>query len=134
MEESEGTQKFVALAGPFLHTLREGAVLIVDELEARLHPLLTKTLVGLFNSSANRRNAQLIFATHDQGLLDPNRIRRDQIWFVEKDGFGASRLFCLDEIKGVRKEAKFAKEYLLGQFGGVPRVGDMQGVLSHATK
>lgn len=129
-EESAGTQKFVAMTGPFLHTLREGAVLFVDELEARLHPLLTKALVGLFNSSANRKNAQLIFATHDEGLLDPKRIRRDQIWFVEKNGMGASRLFCLDEIKGVRKEAKFAKEYLLGQFGGVPRVGDLQSVLN----
>ena len=131
-EESSGTKKFVALTGPFLHTLREGSVLFVDELEARLHPLLTKALVGLFNSSANRKNAQLIFATHDEGLLDPQRIRRDQVWFVEKNGFGASRLYCLDEIKGVRKEAKFAKEYLLGQFGGVPRIGDLQEVLTHA--
>ena len=129
-DESAGTQKFVALTGPFLNTLREGSVLFVDELEARLHPLLTKALVGLFNSSANRKNAQLIFATHDEGLLDPQRIRRDQVWFVEKNGMGASRLFCLDEIKGVRKEAKFAKEYLLGQFGGVPRMGDLQGVLT----
>ena len=129
-DESAGTQKFVALTGPFLHTLREGSVLFVDELEARLHPLLTKALVGLFNSSTNRKNAQLIFATHDEGLLDPQRIRRDQVWFVEKDGMGASRLYCLDEIKGVRKEAKFAKEYLLGQFGGVPRMGDLQGVLT----
>jgi AAA15 family ATPase/GTPase len=133
-DESAGSQKLVALTGPFLHTLREGSVLFVDELEARLHPLLTKALVGLFNSSANRKKAQLIFATHDEGLLDPQRIRRDQIWFVEKDGIGASRLFCLDEIKGVRKEAKFAKEYLLGQFGGVPRLGDLQGVLDNAGK
>jgi len=133
-EESAGTQKFVALTGPFLHTLREGSVLFVDELEARLHPKLTKALVALFNSSANRKNAQLIFATHDEGLLEPQRIRRDQVWFAEKDGIGASRLFCLAEIKGVRKGANFAKEYLLGQFGGVPRVGDLQGVLGHAGK
>jgi hypothetical protein len=131
-DESAGTQKFVAMTGPFLRTLREGTVMFVDELEARLHPLLTKALVGLFNSSANQKNAQLVFATHDEGLLDPQRIRRDQVWFAEKDGFGASRLFCLAEIKGVRREAKFAKEYLLGQFGGVPRVGDLQGVLDHA--
>lgn len=125
-EESAGTRQFVAFAGPFLHTLSEGAILAVDELDAWLHPLLTRQLVGLFNSSANRRNAQLIFATHDQALLDPRRIRRDQIWFVEKDDLGSSTLFCLDEIKGVRKDANFEKEYLLGQFGGVPRVGDFQ--------
>jgi len=133
-DESAGTQKFVAMTGPFLRALREGSVLFVDELEARLHPLLTKALVGLFNSSANHKNAQLVFATHDEGLLDPQRIRRDQVWFVEKDGFGSSRLYCLDEIKGVRKEAKFAKEYLLGQFGGIPRIGDLQGVLNHGGK
>jgi len=127
-EESNGTRQFLAFAGPFLHTLREGAVLAVDELDASLHPLLTKQLVGLFNSSANRRSAQLIFATHDLALLNPKRLRRDQIWFVEKDELGASTLFSLDEIKGVRKDANFEKEYLVGQFGGVPRVGDFQQV------
>lgn len=131
-EESAGTQQFFALAGPFLHTLREGSVLVVDELDARLHPLLTKQLVGLFNSSANRKNAQLIFATHDQGLLDQKQIRRDQIWFVEKDAMSASNLFSLDEIKGVRKDANFQKEYLLGQFGGVPHLGDFQKVIVNA--
>lgn len=130
-DESAGTQKFVALTGPFIHTLKQGSVLFVDELEARLHPLLTRALVDLFNSSTNRNNAQLIFATHDEGLLDPRRIRRDQVWFVEKSGVGASRLYSLDEIKGVRKETKFAKEYLLGQFGAVPRLGDLQGVITH---
>ncbi len=133
-DESAGTQKFVAMTGPFLHTLREGSVLFVDEIEARLHPLLTKALVGLFNSSANRKNAQLIFATHDEELLNPQRIRRDQAWFVEKNAFGASRLYCLDEIKGVRKDTKFAKEYLLGQFGGIPRLGNFQEVLNHGRK
>jgi uncharacterized protein len=129
LQGSAGTQKFVALTGPFLHTLRDGSILFVDELEARLHPHLTKALVALFNTSANRRNAQLIFATHDEGLMDANRVRRDQLWFVEKDNVGGSRLFCLDEIKGVRKQAKFAREYLMGQFGAVPRVGDFQNVL-----
>jgi AAA15 family ATPase/GTPase len=131
-DESAGTQQFFALAGPFLHTLREGSVLVVDELDARLHPLLTKQLVALFNSSANRKNAQLIFATHDQGLLDQKRIRRDQVWFVEKGAMGASNLFCLDEIKGVRKDANFEKEYLLGQFGGVPHLGDFQKAITNA--
>jgi uncharacterized protein len=130
-EESAGTQQFFALAGPFLRTLREGSVLVVDELDARLHPLLTKQLVGLFNSSANRK-AQLIFATHDQGLLDRKQIRRDQIWFVEKGAMGESNLFCLDEIRGVRKDANFEKEYLLGQFGGVPHIGDLQKAIVNA--
>lgn len=131
-EESAGTQQFFALAGPFLHTLREGSVLVVDELDARLHPLLTKQLVGLFNSSANRKNAQLIFATQDQGLLDQKQTRRDQVWFIEKGAMGESNLFCLDEIRGVRKNANFEKEYLLGQFGGVPHVGDFQKAIVNA--
>lgn len=130
-EESAGTQKFVAMSGPFLHTLDEGSLLFVDELEARLHPLLTKSLVGLFNGFANRKNAQLIYATHDDGLLDSAHIRRDQVWFVEKDMFGASQLFSLAEYK-VRKEAKFGKEYLLGFFGGVPRLRDFERTLTHA--
>jgi hypothetical protein len=130
-DESAGTQRFVALTGPFLFTLKHGTTLFVDELEARLHPSLIKALVNLFDSSANTKNAQLIFATHDQGLLDPKHIRRDQVWFVEKDDFGASRLYSLAEFKGVRKEARFAKEYLLGQFGGVPHLGDFEETLTH---
>ena len=87
--------------------------------------------MGLFNSAANTRNAQLIYATHDEGLLESKRTRRDQVWFVEKDSLGASRLYCLDEFKGVRKESKFSKEYLLGQFGGVPRLGDLEEAIHH---
>ncbi len=129
-EESAGTQKFVAMSGPFIHTLKEGSILFVDELEARFHPLLTKSLVGLFNGTVNQTNAQLIYATHDEGLLDSAHTRRDQVWFVEKDEFGASRMYSLAEFK-VRKEAKFAKEYLLGQFGAVPHVRELQRTLTH---
>ena len=102
---------------------------MVDEFNAHLHPTLMNRLVALFNTSANRNNAQLIFATHDQGLLNPKRIRRDQIWFAEKNPIGASELFSLSQIPGVRKEANLEKQYLLGQFGGVPNVGDFQGVV-----
>lgn len=133
-EESAGTRQFLALAGPFLHTLREGSVLVVDELDARLHPNLTKRLVSLFNSSANRKNAQLIFATHDQGLLNQRRIRRDQIWFVEKNSLGASELFSLAQIPGVRKDSNFEKEYLLGQFGGVPNLTGFPKVVFNGEK
>jgi len=132
-EGSAGTLKFVGFTGPFLDTLENGSILVVDELEARLHPLLTKALVGLFNSSANRKDAQLIFATHDVGLLNPTMIRRDQIWFIEKDEQGGSNLYPLTDFS-VRKGAKFEKEYLLGQFGAVPHVGDFRETLLHAGK
>ena len=133
-EESAGTRQFFALAGPFLHTLSEGAVLFVDELNASLHPLLTRELVRMFNSSANRKNAQLVFVTHDQTLLDRKMLRRDQIWLVEKDRWGASDLFRLDSIKGIRKDANFEKEYMLGQLGAVPRITDFQGLVKDAEK
>lgn len=132
-DESAGTQKFLALAGPFLEALTTGSILFVDELEARLHPLLTRALVSQFNSYTNSRDGQLIFASHDDGLLDAKRIRRDQVWFVVKDDFGASRLYSLAEFK-VRKDAKFGKEYLFGQFGGVPRIRNFQDIPVHAAK
>jgi uncharacterized protein len=133
-EESDGTRQFLALAGPFLHTLQDGAVLVVDEFDSQLHSALTKRLIGLFNTSANRKNAQLIFVTHDQGLLNSRTIRRDQVWFAEKGPLGASDLFRLSQIPGVRKDANLEKEYLLGQFGGVPDLGDFQKVVLHAEK
>ncbi len=133
-DESAGTRQFLALAGPFLHTLSEGAVLLVDELNTSLHPILTRQLMQMFNSSANRKNAQLMFATHDQTLLSPKLLRRDQIWFVEKDHWGASDLFSLDSVKGLRKDANFEKEYMTGQLGAIPRIGDFQGLVKNAEK
>lgn len=129
-DESEGTKKFIALSGPFLLTLVEGSILSVDELEARFHPLLTKAVVELFNSSSNSKHAQLIYATHDEGLLHPNLVRRDQVWFVEKTEYGASHLYSLADFK-VRKQDKFGKEYLLGQFGAVPQVSELRETLNH---
>jgi len=132
-DESKGTHKFLTLAGPFLEALTTGSILFVDELEARLHPRLTRAVVSQFNSYTNDRDSQLIFASHDAGLLDSKRIRRDQAWFIEKDDFGASRLYSLADFR-VRKDAKFEKEYLFGQFGGVPRIRNFQDIPVHAAK
>ncbi len=122
--ESGGTQKLIKLTGPLLDTLETGKVLIVDELDARMHPLLTRLIVSLFNSPANLSNAQLIFASHDTTLLTPKLFRRDQIWFTEKDQYGATDLYSLVELKGVRKEAAFGKEYIQGKYGAIPFIGD----------
>jgi len=132
-DESAGTKKFLALAGPFLEALTTGSILFVDELETRLHTRLTRALVSQFNSYTNTPAGQLIFASHDAGLLESKRIRRDQVWFTEKDDFGASRLYSLAEFK-VRKDAKFDKEYLFGQFGGVPHIRNFQDIPVHAAK
>jgi len=119
-EESKGTQKLLALAGPIIDTLENGKVLVVDELEARLHPLLTKYIVSLFNSKKhNLNNAQLIFVTHDVNFLRNKTLRRDQVWFIEKNRYGASDLFSMIEYN-VRKDANYYSDYLSGKYGAIP--------------
>ncbi|RLT37735.1 MAG: ATP-binding protein [Chloroflexi bacterium] len=134
-QESDGTQKLFALSGPIVRALQEGRVLIVDELDARLHPLMTCGLVKLFNSrETNPRHAQLIFTTHDTNLLDKDLFRRDQIWFTEKDRQGATDLYSLAEFKiktasqsksAVRNDASFEKDYIAGRYGAIPFLGDL---------
>jgi uncharacterized protein len=133
--ESKGTQKLFSLLGPLLDTLESGKILIIDELDSRLHPLLTMELVKLFHSKFNTKNAQLIFASHDTNLLRKDIFRRDQIWFAEKDEFGASDLYSLVEYKinqatAVRNDASFEKDYLLGKYGGIPFFGNIQNFLN----
>ncbi len=125
-DESEGTQKFFALLGPLFHSLEKGGVLLIDELEARLHPLLTRELVRLFNSpESNPHNAQLIFATHDASLLGECLLRRDQVWFTQKNRFGATELFSLAEMKE-RKDASYLKNYMNGQYGAIPHIASLR--------
>ena len=135
-DESQGTQKFIALSGPITHTLEEGSILVVDELEARLHPKLTQAIVDLFHSPVNDKNAQLIFAAHDVTLLDPARFRRDQIWFTEKNKQGATDLYSLAEFdpQDVRADTKFSRQYLLGLFGAIPQLAHFQAAAENATR
>lgn len=123
-DESEGTRKFLAMAGPVLHTLEEGSILVVDEFEARLHPNLTKALLAWFHGPANTKNAQIILATHDTGLMEPELLRRDQVWFCEKDKTGATNVYSLAEFdtQVVRSTTKFNRQYLMGVFGAVPHI------------
>jgi len=120
-EESKGTRKFFKMSAPILNTLREGKVLIIDELDASLHPMLTKHLIKLFHDDKiNTKNAQLIFATHDTNLLNESMFRRDQIWLTEKDKYGATELYSLAQFKNVRKNEDFEKKYIQGKYGAVP--------------
>ncbi len=122
--ESGGTNRLFELAYPILNALETGGTIIIDEFEARLHPSLVKYLVMLFNSiDKNPNNAQLICVTHSVLLLD-EQIRRDQVYFTEKDSFGVSQLYSLSEFKGVRKDSKLLKQYLLGYFGAIPKLED----------
>lgn len=120
-QESEGTKKLLYLLGPWFDTLQNGKILIVDELDSRLHTSLTSKLIDFFHRY-NKNNAQLIFAVHDIYLLNKDTFRRDQIWFVEKNQFGASELFSLADFKSesVRSKSSFNKNYATGKYGAVP--------------
>jgi AAA15 family ATPase/GTPase len=126
--ESEGTQKLFYLAGPLLDSLQHHRILIIDEMEARLHPLMTRAIIQKFNSiESNPQRAQLIFTTHDTNLLSNKCFRRDQIWFIEKDRQGSSHLYSLAEIK-VRNDASFEDDYIEGRYGAIPYLGKMQQI------
>ena len=127
--ESEGTNKLFALAGILLDTLRTGKILLIDELDARLHPLITRELICLFNSNeTNPHNAQLIFTTHDTNLLSSKTFRKDQIWFTEKDNKGATDLYSLVEYK-VGKNASFEPDYMIGKYGAIPFIGNFKELI-----
>jgi hypothetical protein len=125
--ESAGTQKLFFMTGPILDTLSNGRVLWVDEMEARMHPNITQAIVTLFNSRAsNPKGAQLIFTTHDTNLLSVKKLRRDQIWFLEKDRLEASRLYSLVEFKIRNDDASLEQDYINGRYGAVPHIGELQ--------
>ncbi|MCD4823030.1 MAG: ATP-binding protein [Phycisphaerae bacterium] len=122
-DESEGTQRLFQLAFPWFQMIALGMTVFADELEASLHPLLTRELIKFVNSAEmNKQGTQLVFATHDTTLLDPELFRRDQIWFTEKDEGGASHLYSLQDYKEQkpRKGAAMQKGYLAGRYGAVP--------------
>ena len=129
LQESQGTQKLFALAGPILDSLDYGKILIIDEFESRLHPNLQKLIIDLFHSPRfNKTNAQLIIATQNTRLLSEDMFRRDQIWFVEKDQYGVSNLYSLYDFKDkgkIRKDESFEKNYLLGKYGAVPNLTEL---------
>ena len=132
-DESEGTKKLFLISGPIIDSLLNGKILIIDEIEARLHTFLTRKLIQLFNSKlTNPKHAQLIFATHDTNLLSNKLFRRDQIWFVEKDQFSASHLYSLADIKvedgKVRNDASFEDDYLQGRYGAIPLLGELRQI------
>lgn len=123
-EESRGTQQVFALAPSALDVLASGSLLIVDEFERSLHPLLSLKLIDAFNDPAqNPHNAQLLFTTHDTvllgSLLGPEPLRRDQVWLTEKDDDGATKLYPLTDFRP-RKEENLERGYLQGRYGAIP--------------
>jgi len=118
------------LSGPALDSLENGYVLVVDELDSKLHPNLVCKLVSLFNSvEHNPNNAQLIFNTHDTNLLGSGLFRRDQIWFIEKDRIGVSKLFSLADF-AVRKNENFENNYIEGKYGAIPYLNAFENLFN----
>ncbi|MFJ6212506.1 ATP/GTP-binding protein [Streptomyces sp. NPDC092296] len=127
-EQSAGTRALLEQAPRFLSVLRSGGTFVVDEIDSSLHPLLTARLIGLFQDpSTNPHGAQLIFTTHDASLLGrtggEDILKRDQVWFVEKNQYGETELFALSEFKP-RQEENRERRYLGGSYGGVPFIDD----------
>jgi len=133
-KESSVTNKLFDLAGYILFALEFEIVLIIDELDSKLHQILTQEIIKLFNNpETNPKNAQLIFTTHDTNLLGADLFRRDQIWFTEKDDFEATDMYSLLEFEDeddntIRKDRSFEKDYIRGRYGAIPYISNFQEV------
>ena len=137
-EESSGTLKMFALYPSLKEALDNGATLFIDELNARLHPLLVRNIILTFLSSEiNTKNAQLIFTTHDIWQFTNELLRRDEIWLVDKNKDGVSELYSLIEFKDeegnkVRRDEALAKKYLTGSYGAIPALKPMKMLAGRA--
>lgn len=121
--ESEGTKKLFDIAGLllFAFNLNISGLIIIDEIDRNFHPSLLIMLINLFNDpKVNKSNVQLLFTSHDTNLMNPSLMRRDQFYFAEKDKNEGTKIYSLAELKGIRNDADFAKQYLAGFYGGVP--------------
>jgi len=126
-EESDGTQKFFAFAGPWLDALKNGYVLVIDELHDNLHPKMVRFLVQLFhNAETNPKNAQLVFTTHETSILNQDVFRRDQIWFCEKDAKQATRLYPLTDFSPKKGRENLEANYLAGRYGALPYLRNLK--------
>lgn len=123
--ESSGTQKIFALSASLLDVLKNGKALFIDELDASLHPLLVSQLIEMFHSD-NPSNAQMVATTHSPSILTETTLRHDQVWFVEKDDDGSSKLASLADFTGIRGNfTRITKDYLHGCFGGIPNIKNL---------
>ena len=133
-QESAGTNKLFNLSGPIFCALREGSTLVVDELDAKLHPNLVEKIVLMFqDKQINKRGAQLIFTTHNTNLLSAKLLRRDQVWITEKDKFGATKLYSIADYKAEKGKARnteaIEQNYIDGKYGGIPFLGELENFL-----
>jgi AAA15 family ATPase/GTPase len=131
-EESKGTNVLYVLGTLVLETLEKGGVFLIDEIDTSLHPKLAKFIVLLFQHPvSNPHNAQIIFTTHETTFLDKDVFRKDQIWFVEKNEYGESELFSVQDFENVRETTPFEKWYLAGKFGGIPEIKELEFIFQN---
>ena len=141
--ESEGSKKALQLSGPVLKALMNGEILVIDEMEAKLHPIITLNIIDMFlDPNCNPKHAQLIFATHDTNLLSYSKLRRDQIYFTEKNKWESTELFSLSDFvyfnekngeiveEKERKDTDKEKRYLEGRYGAIPLLGDFKNKIN----
>lgn len=132
--ESQGTQKLFEIAGPLFDSLRHGRLLIIDELDAKMHPLISQHIIKLFsNEQTNPNHAQLLFTTHDTNLLSSHLLRRDQIWFTEKDKYESTDLYSLMHIvlpdgSKPRGDGNLERNYIKGRYGAIPYLRNLENL------
>jgi AAA15 family ATPase/GTPase len=132
--ESAGTRALFSFCGPIYDVLKNGKVLVIDELTSKLHPLLTRSIIEIFHrynvgkETNSISNAQFLFVTHDISILTNQLFRRDQIWFTQKNECEVTDLYSLEEYR-IRKDASFNKDYLLGKYGAIPFIGDIDSLI-----
>lgn len=133
--EAEGTKKLMTLSPLIFTALEEGWMLIIDEFDAGMHPRLTRKILELFNSKeTNPKNAQLLAISHDTNLMDAKLLRRDQITFIDKDEFEASRIYSLVQFKGIRNNSSFENDYLKGRYKAVPLLNEMDNLFINTSE
>lgn len=134
-EESAGTNVLFALGAYILEAIEEGGVVIFDELDNSLHPKLARFLVSLFNNvTINKKNAQIIFTSHEANLIDKDMFRSDQIWFAAKNDKGETDIYSAQDFEGIREDIPFDKWYLAGKFGALPNIQDMESIFENGEK
>lgn len=129
--ESQGSQKLFEMSGPIFESLKYGRILVIDELDAKMHPLISQKIIELFNSrDSNLHGAQLIFTTHNTNLLSSHLLRRDQVWFTEKDNIESTDLYSIMHVvlpdgSRPRGDGNLERNYIKGRYGAIPYFSDM---------
>lgn len=130
VNESHGTRMIFLLGAMLLKAMHNGSPIFIDEMDSGLHTYIARWLLDIIsNDKINKKHSQILITSHDINLLDESRIRRDQVWFTEKDSEGISDLFSLADFDDVREDTPFAKWYISNKFGAVPKIGDLESLL-----